>query len=182
MIKERLVGPEAVEAVRSALGDSVRDVKENFGIVDLVCEPGQLVSVLTKLRDEVDCRFFSFLSGVDRTELDEEKTQYALGLEVLINVYSPERGTQVILHVPIDADAPVCPSITGIFGGAIWHERECFEMYGIDFPDHPRLVNLYLPEDFVGHPGLRSFKLPARTVVKAWPGAKDPEEAAAGGR
>jgi NADH:ubiquinone oxidoreductase subunit C len=55
-------------------------------------------------------------------------------------------------------------------------------MFGIDFEGHPRLVNLYLTEDFEGNPGLKSFKLPARTTVKDWPGAKDPEEAAAGGR
>jgi NADH:ubiquinone oxidoreductase subunit C len=55
-------------------------------------------------------------------------------------------------------------------------------MYGIDFEGHPRLVGLYLPEDFDGHPGLRSFKLPSRSLVKEWPGAKDPDEAAAGGR
>ena len=53
--------------------------------------------------------------------------------------------------------------------------------YGIDFEGHPQLVHLYLPEDFEGHPGLKSFKLPGRTTVKPWPGAKDPEEAAAGG-
>jgi NADH-quinone oxidoreductase subunit C len=54
-------------------------------------------------------------------------------------------------------------------------------MFGIDFEGHPGLINLYLPEDFDGHPGLRSFKLPSR-FVKDWPGAKDPEEAAGGGR
>jgi NADH-quinone oxidoreductase subunit C len=99
---------------------------------------------------------------------------------VLIHVYAPERGTEVVVHVPLAAEKPSCPTITGVYAGAMWHERECFEMYGIDFEGHPHLVNLYLPEDFEGHPGLRSFRLPTRTVVKDWPGAKDPEEAAAG--
>ena len=48
------------------------------------------------------------------------------------------------------------------------------------FEGHPRLVGLYLPEDFDGHPGLKSFKLPTRTLVKAWPGAKDPAAASSG--
>lgn len=179
-IRERVVGAEALEAVGSALGDRARDMKENFGLVDIVCDPDQLVSVMTTLRDVVGCRFFSFLSAVDRSELEAEKTSYPIGLEVLIHVYAPEHGTEVVVHVPVPADKPSCPTITGVYAGAIWHERECFEMYGIDFEGHPHLVNLYLPEDFEGHPGLRSFKLPTRTVVKDWPGAKDPEEAAAG--
>jgi NADH-quinone oxidoreductase subunit C len=81
----------------------------------------------------------------------------------------------------VDLEAPSCPSITDLFHGALWHERETHEMFGIDFAGHPRLVNLYLPEDFVGNPMRKAFKLPGR-VIKDWPGAKDPEEAAAGGR
>jgi NADH-quinone oxidoreductase subunit C len=181
-IRQRVVGADAVEAVSAALGDRARDIRENFGSVDLVCDPDQLVSVMSTLRDVVDCRFFSFLSAVDRTEMEADKTVYPIGLEVLILVYSPDHGTQVAVHVPVAAEKPTCPTISGLFGGAIWHERECFEMFGIEFEGHPHLVNLYLPEDFDGHPGLRSFKLPTRTAVKPWPGAKDPEEAAAGGR
>src|SRR5688500_111043 len=131
-IRQRVVGAEAVDAVGAALGDRAREIKDNFGVVDLVCDPDQLVSVMSTLRDVVDCRFFSFLSGVDRTEIEADKTPYPIGLEVLINVYSPEHGTQVVVHVPIDASNPACPSITSIFGGAIWHERECYEMYGIE--------------------------------------------------
>ena len=126
---------------------------------------------------ELALHFFDFLSAVDRSEFADEPG----GLELLVHVYSPEHNFHVCVHVPLDADNPVCPTITGIYMGADWHERETAEMFGIHFEGHPRLVNLYLPEDFEGHPLLRSFKLPTRGV-KDWPGAKDPEEAAAGGR
>ena len=181
-IEQRVVGFGAVNAVQKAVGSRGRDYKDNFGSVDFICDPGDLVEVMRTLRDEAGCRFFTFLSAVDRSELDPEKTAYGTGLEVLIHVYAPERATHVTVHVPVDPANPSCPTITGVYEGALWQERETFEMYGIDFEGHPRLVNLYLPEDFEGHPGLRSFKLPARTAVKPWPGAKDPEEAAAGGR
>jgi NADH-quinone oxidoreductase subunit C len=165
--------------VEGLLGDRVEDTKLNFGAVDLVCLPENLVEVMKKLRDGegLRCRFFTFLSAVDRSELGEGGG----GLEVLIHVYSPEHITHVTVHVPVDPADPVCPSISGIYGGALWAERETHEMFGIDFPGHPRLANLYLPEDFEGHPLLKSFKLPGR-AVKEWPGAKDPDEAAAGGR
>jgi NADH-quinone oxidoreductase subunit C len=122
----------------------------------------------------------TFLSGVDRSELGGEEA--AGGMEVLIHLYSQDCAAHVNVHVPVDPEDPRCPSITPIFAGANWHERETHEMFGIEFEGHPRQVGLYLPEDFEGHPGLRSFKLPSRSLVKEWPGAKDPDEAAAGGR
>jgi NADH:ubiquinone oxidoreductase subunit C len=179
---DRITGSDAVNKVQSVVGDKGRDIKENFGQVDFICDPTNLVDVMTLLRDEAGLKFFTFLSAVDRTELDENKTAYGSGLEVLIHLYAPDHAMHVNVHVPVDLEDPRCPSLTDLFGGALWHERECHEMFGIDFEGHPRLVNLYLPEDFVGHPGLKSFKLPSRTTVKEWPGAKDPEEAAAGGR
>jgi NADH:ubiquinone oxidoreductase subunit C len=179
---ERITGSDALDRVRSVIGDKARDAKENFGQVDFICDRTDLVEVITSLRDEAGFKFFTFLSAVDRTELEEDKTAYGSGLEVLIHLYAPDHTMHVNVHVPVDLEDPRCPSLTDLFGGALWHERECHEMFGIDFEGHPRLVNLYLPEDFVGHPGLKSFKLPSRTTVKAWPGAKDPEEAAAGGR
>lgn len=178
-VLERVSAEEALSRAQSALGDRVSDAKVNQGAVDVTCTPQDLVEVARTLRDAegIRCRFFSVLSGVDRSEVADDPG----GLEVLLHLYSPDYAFNVTVHVPVDASEPVCPSITEVFTGALWHERECFEMYGIHFEGHPRLVNLYLPEDFEGHPGLRSFKLPSR-IVKDWPGAKDPEEAAAGGR
>ncbi len=170
---------EALDRVGETLGPWIEEPKLNFGAVDLVCKPENLVRVMRTLHDSerLGCAFFTFLSGVDRSELGAGGG----GLEVLIHVYSPEHAIHVTVHVPVDPAAPECPSISGIYKGALWHERETHEMFGILFPDHPNLTTLYLPEDFEGHPMLRSFKLPTR-VIKEWPGAKDPEEAAAGGR
>lgn len=176
---ERVHAEEALARVTRALGKRGRDARLNFGQVDLTCDPADLVDALVSLRDAEDirCRYFSFLSGVDRTEFADDPG----GLEVLVHVYSPDFAIHVNVHVPVDADNPTCPSVTSVYAGAIWAERETYEMFGIEFPGHPRLVNLYLPEDFEGHPLRRSFKLPSR-IIKDWPGAKDPEEAAAGGR
>ena len=170
---------EALRRVESAIGMRVRDLRLNFGQIDFTCDAGALVDVVTQLRDapELGLRFFTFLTAIDRSEFADEPG----GLEVLVHLYSPEHVIHVNIHVPLEADDPVCPTLTGLFRGSDWHERETAEMFGIRFEDHPRLVNLYLPEDFEGHPLLRSFKIPTR-LVKDWPGAKDPEEAAAGGR
>ena len=181
---ERVAPADALERVRTALGARARDLHLNFDDVDITVEADELPSVMESLRDTqgIRCEFFTFLSAIDRTEFgDADKPDRAGGLEVLVRVYSPEHAIGVTVHAPVDLAAPRCPTISHIYGGALWHERECHEMFGVDFEGHPRLVNLYLPEDFEGHPGRRSFKLPSR-ILKDWPGAKDPEEAAAGGR
>ncbi|HWC13093.1 MAG TPA: NADH-quinone oxidoreductase subunit C [Actinomycetota bacterium] len=182
-IVERVSSEDALDRVRTALGDTARDLGLNHGQVDLQCAPANLVEVVRTLQttDGLRYEFFTFLSAIDRTEFGGAESDNAGGLEVLIHLYSPDHAIHVNIHVPVDLDNPVCPSISDVFKGALWHERETNEMFGIDFDGHPNLVNLYLPEDFVGHPGRRSFKLPSR-AIKEWPGAKDPEEAAAGGR
>ncbi len=193
-LPERRVGPsarpqaigseEALARVRQALGDRADRIDLNFGQIDLTCTPDQLVPVMTALAATpgLECKFLTFLSAIDWSEFgDEEEGGSKRGLEVLVHVYSPDHVVHCNVHVPVDPEHPVCPSVTSIYAGANWHERETHEMFGIVFEGHPRLVNLYLPEDFEGRPLLKSFRLTTR-VVKDWPGAKDPEEAAAGGR
>lgn len=179
---EKLSPERALERVEKVLGAAATLTGVNHGQVDITCSPDNVVDVVRNLRDAdgVRCEYFTFLSGVDRSEFGGVGSEKAGGLEVLIHLYSPDHVMHVNIHVPVDFANPTCPSITDVFKGALWHERETHEMFGIDFEGHPKLVNLYLPEDFVGNPLRRSFKLPSRSI-KDWPGAKDPEEAAGGG-
>ena len=183
---EKVVADDALERVRTELGDLVTDHKVVHGHVHVTCTPENLVEVATRLRDgdETRCRFFGFLGGVDwstygNDDNEEHQKRRETPFEVLVQLYSPDFTITAVIHVPLQGENPVCPSLTGVFGGANWTERETHEMFGIDFEGHPGLVSLYLPEDFEGHPLRKSFKLPTR-VIKPWPGAKDPEEA--GGR
>ena len=184
-MRQRVSAEEAVERVRSALGQKVESLEIRYGHLDATCSIENYREVVQTLRDEPGLRFefFTFLSAVDRREFGgTDKPEKHGGLELLLHLYAPEHVLHVNLHVPIDVAAARAPSIADLFGGANWHEREMWDMFGIHFEDHPNLVNIYLPEDFEGHPLRRDFKLPGRSFVKPWPGAKDPEEAAAGGR
>jgi NADH-quinone oxidoreductase subunit C len=181
-VVQRLTAEDALEHVQKLL-EGRAEVLINNGGIDLTCSRADLVGVVQSLKDSDAVRFdfFNFLSGVDWTEYPVEEGEATRELEVLVHLYAPEHVLHAAIHVPVPLDDPTCPSITSLFGGAIWHERECHDLFGIVFGGHPRLVGIYLPEDFDGHPLLKSFKLPSRSLVKAWPGAKDPDEAAAGG-
>src|SRR5688500_17039760 len=130
-VLERITGEAAVQRVGDALGSLGYDVKDNWGHVSVTCEPQNLVEVVTKLRDEdgIRCRFFTFLSAIDWSEFGEEPNTEN-PFEVLVHLYSPDYTIHVDVHVPLSGTTPVCPSISEVFQGALWHEREAHEMFG----------------------------------------------------
>ena len=131
---------------------------------------------LESARDE-GYTFFDWLSAVDRTH-DEA----APGFDVtahLMDVGTPGTVRGILLVTRV-ADAMVLDSVTGVFAGAAWHERETHEMFGLDFagfddgsglPIRP----LLLPDGFEGTPLRKSFQLVAR-AARPWPGGKEPGE------
>jgi len=94
--------------------------------------------------------------------------------QVLCRLYSTTDKVGITLKADLDEAAPSIQSITDIYRGADWHEREMWEMYGFDFPGHPGLRHIYLPGDFEGYPLRKDFPLLAREV-KPWPGLVDVE-------
>lgn len=75
----------------------------------------------------------------------------------------------IVIKADLDETAPTVPTISKVFAGADWHEREAWEMFGFDFTGHPNLVHIYLPGAFEGFPLRKDFPLLAREV-KPWPG------------
>jgi NADH-quinone oxidoreductase subunit C len=114
----------------------------------------------------LDLTFFDFLTGVD--EGDD-------GYGVVTHLFSPIHRHHLLLRTTVTNDAPALPTLTTVFRGANWHERETWEMFGIVFTGHPNLVKLLLSDEFEGHPLRKEFVLASR-VVKPWPGAKEPGE------
>jgi NADH-quinone oxidoreductase subunit C len=93
--------------------------------------------------------------------------------QVIARFYDVDRhvGLNIKCDVP---PTDTVPSLTGVFAGSDWHERETWEMFGINFDGHPGIRKLYLPGEFEGHPLRKDFPLLAREV-KPWPGIIDVE-------
>jgi NADH-quinone oxidoreductase subunit C len=124
-------------------------------------------------RDQPDlaCDYFDWLSAVD---------ELAEGFTVVAHLWSTTQRHGVLLRTRVPREAAAVPSIVEIFPGAAWHERETYEMFGVDFPGHPGgLAPLLLPPEFEGHPLRKEFVLASR-VAKPWPGAKEPGESESG--
>ena len=73
-------------------------------------------------------------------------------MELVYDFNGMAGGGRVAIRVRVPREAPELPSISSIFGGANWYEREAREMFGIVFTGHPNLIPLVLPEDAVFHP------------------------------
>jgi NADH-quinone oxidoreductase subunit C len=147
------------------------------GTAKVSVDPAGWVAAHEALRAELP--YFSWLSAIDWTvdvavgdppAGDDIEERY----EILSCLADASEGAFVVLSTTIGKDAPSIDSLTSVFGGADWHEREAAEMFGIDFAGHPNLVNLYLPDSFEGHPLRKTFPLLSR-VVKPWPGTVDVE-------
>ena len=151
------------------------------------------------LRITMGARYFGFLSAIDwmpspfgrslEAEVDtiltpsEKKalppmtTGYAGGdtrFQVFARVANLTEHWGITLKVDAGDESPSVPTWTKVFAGAEWHEREAWEMFGIDFVGHPFLRPMYLPGDFEGNPLRKDFPLLAR-FVKPWPGIVDVE-------
>ncbi len=89
--------------------------------------------------------------------------------QVMLRLTSSTEHRSVVLRADLTDDSPTVASIASIYGGANWHERETWEMFGFWFDGHPNLVHIYLPGSFEGYPLRKDFPLLAREV-KPWPG------------
>ena len=90
------------------------------------------------------------------------------------HINDPGQTWGVTLKADLADEAPSVESWTSVYAGADWHEREAWEMYGVEFVGHPGLRHMYLPTGFEGHPGRKDFPLVSRQV-KPWPGIVDVE-------
>ncbi|MGZ4593323.1 MAG: NADH-quinone oxidoreductase subunit C [Actinomycetes bacterium] len=141
-----------------------------YGQVTVDVPVEQWVSALTLARDELAFTFFDWLTAVDQLDAAEDP-----GYDVVTHLFAIDRREHLLLRTRVPAADPRLPTVTGVFAGASWHERETFEMFGLVFDGHPHLVPLLLPDGFEGHPLRKDFVLAAR-AAKAWPGAKEPGE------
>jgi NADH-quinone oxidoreductase subunit C len=79
------------------------------------------------------------------------------GLEVVIRVDNLDTGISVMMKTRLGPGVSTCASVTPIYRGANWMEREAYDMFGIRFDGHPDLRRILLTDDWVGHPLLKSY-------------------------
>ena len=146
--------------VAQSLGASVRSARVAFGELTLEAEAADIVSVLTFLRDDPECRFVCFVDicGVDRPAREKR-------FDVVYHLLSPYKTTRIRVKIEADDETPV-PSVTGVFPGALWFEREAYDLFGVLFSGHPDLRRLLTDYGFDGHPLRKDFPMSGFVEVR----------------
>ena len=146
--------------IREKLNSAIQDASVAYGELTLEVESGDIIDVLTFLRDDVQCQFISFidLAGADYPSRTRR-------FDVVYHLLSPRQNQRVRIRVMTDEDTPV-PSATGVFPGAEWFEREAYDLYGILFTGHPDLRRILTDYGFEGHPLRKDFPLTGMVEVR----------------
>jgi NADH-quinone oxidoreductase subunit C len=146
--------------IESGLSEAVIGTEIAFGQLTVTVQRDAIVEVAKFLRDDSQCRFIAFLDvcGVDFPERDER-------FEVVYHFLSPHLNQRVRIKLSTDDETPV-PSITEVFAGANWFEREAYDLYGILFSGHPDLRRILTDYGFDGHPLRKDFPLTGFVEVR----------------
>ncbi len=121
--------------------------------ISLVIAPEQITEVCRTLRDEFE---FNLLS--EETAVDYWPEQ-APRFHVVYRLRSLKKNLIIGLRVPLYGNAPVMPSIVGVYSNANWFERELWDMFGIHFDGHPDLRRIVMPYEWEGHPLRKDYPL-----------------------
>ena len=122
-----------------------------------------LTATCRALRDAPGLEFVAF-SDVTAADFHPRRTPR---FDVVYHFVSPHRRARVRVKTQVHTDEPV-PTISGIWNGADWPEREVFDLFGIFFDGHPDLRRLMMPEDWQGHPLRKDYPVQVRKEAQTF--------------
>ncbi len=165
-----------VTKIRAQFPDAILNVNTFRGDTRILVRRELIADICRFLRDdpELQYNFLSECLGVDYLDYRDDYRY-----EVVYNLYSlpyVKDGAQVgknhriYLKVPVPEEDPTVPSVTAIYPGANFPEREIFDMFGVRFSGHPDLRRILMSDDWVGHPQRKDFPLGGERVQ--FPGGK----------
>lgn len=141
-----------LKALAERFGDSVVGTVEFRGEKTLIVKPEALVEVCRSLRDDPVLKF-NFLSDIVAADHLPREPRF----DVSYHLLSIPGGHRLRVKVQLPSQDPRVPSVTGVWSGANWLEREVYDLMGILFEGHPDLRRIMMPEDWEGHPHRRDY-------------------------
>lgn len=84
--------------------------------------------------------------------------------EVTLNLLSMAANERILISTRVPYDDPSVPTLTDVFAGANFYEREAYDLLGVDFPGHPDLTRILMPDDWEGHPLRKDYDIGAVPV------------------
>jgi NADH-quinone oxidoreductase subunit C len=141
-----------VDKLRAKFGDTVLDEKEFRGEVTVVVKKEEIVAVCTFLKDDLGFNFLTDLCGVDYLGT-------APRFMVVYHLYNIGTHQRFRVKASVEESDARIDTVSGVWSTANWHERECYDLMGISFNNHPDLRRILLPDEWEGHPLRKDYPL-----------------------
>ena len=148
------------QVIVGALPGAVSGYTVTHDELTIAANAADIVRVVTFLRDDPGCAFFSF---IDVTAVDWPQRERRF--DVVYHLLSPTRNQRIRVKIEVDEATPVA-SIIGVFPGVNWFEREVYDLYGVVFTGHPDMRRLLTDYGFEGHPLRKDFPLTGFVEVR----------------
>lgn len=157
------------EQIKDRYPAEVKDIKEFRGQVALVIRKDGAKEILRYLHETPELAFdyLADLCGVDY--LDKKEPRF----EVVYHLYSIKHRGLLRVRVEVPEEDCSVDSVTDIWAGANWHERECYDLFGVTFKGHPDLRRVLLPEDWEGYPLRKDYPLKSDLGEQEWKGFRE---------
>ncbi len=144
---EKLKGHPAVACLLAWNPASVTGIKFDRDEMTIYVDRSNIREACALLRDDAECAF-NFLSDVTCVDLFPSEPRF----EVVYHLLSIPKKERVRLKVRLESSSLAVESLTSVWPGANYFEREIFDLFGIRFTGHPYLRRLLMPEEWEGHP------------------------------
>lgn len=148
-------------ALKEQFPEEVIEIKEFRGQVSVIVKPERIKEILQWLKEQQGFNHLQDLCGVDYYP---EKPRF----EVVYNLYSIWRRLHIRVRAKVEEENSEIESVTELWSGANWHERECFDMFGIRFKGHPDLRRILMPEDWNGYPLRKDYPLRGKELWRGF--------------
>ncbi|PLY01172.1 MAG: NADH-quinone oxidoreductase subunit C [Desulfuromonas sp.] len=134
-----------VAKLKGKFADTVLDVVDFRGETTVTVKKEDIVAVCAFMKDELGFNFLCDLCGVDYLGQSPR-------FMVVYNLYNISSKERFRIKVPVEESAAQVDTVSAVWGTANWMERECWDLMGISFNDHPDLRRILMAADWEGHP------------------------------
>lgn len=141
-----------IDGLSENFPDKLINVYQSSGDTFVHVESEAIHGFCSYLKDEHHFVYLSDIIGTDRYTSDER-------FEVIYNLLSLKNQTRLFVKVRLDEENPVIDTVSSIWPAANWNERELYDMFGVQFNNHPDHRRIFLPEDFQYYPLRKEFPL-----------------------
>ena len=158
---------QIADKLKERFPEEVLDVREFRGQVSVTVRKGRILEICRFLHDDPDLYldYLVDLCGVDYLGKKENR------FEVVYHLYSIRHRHALRLKAEVPERDVRIDSVMPVWVGVSWHERECYDMFGIVFAGHPDPRRVLLPEDWEGYPLRKDY--PMKGPDKEWSGFED---------